>query len=352
VSIALVFQWIQAQAFDGDWTGLLGVGNVSQLSPMIVAELGSVVLWDDVGHDGQISYAIARDVSAQKVPLLLDHAGYRYRRILYPWLAGLGGLLPPWATLAGLIAWSAIGLGLAAAGGVLLGQALGLRSGSWLLVILTPGLWLSAQLLTSDVLGFGLAFLGLGLWLTKHRFLSLALLGLAPLGKDQFVLVGIVLALWEFSRGDRRSSARIALASTLPLIAWSLVLELWIGGGFSPRSNFDWPLVGIANSASTVWPLVAAKDLVFTAFALAGVAIALIGGALTKARLLRWSAWAWALVGIVASSWVWDLGNNAVRALAPAMAFGLLALSYRWADPSGALPEAQPLTSSRKNLPV
>jgi hypothetical protein len=254
--------------------------------------------------------------------------------------------------LVGLIAWAAIGLGLAAAGAVLLGRALGLRSGTWLFVILTPGLWLSAQLLTSDVLGFGLAFLGLGFWLTNRRFLAWALLGLAPLAKDQFALVGLVLALWELSRGDRRSSARIALASTLPLLTWSLVVELWVGGGFSPRSNFDWPFAGIANSASTVWPLVAVKDLVFTAFALAGIAIALIGGTLTKDRLLRWSAWAWGTVGILASSWVWDLGNNAVRALAPAMAFGLLAIAHRWSNPSGAFSEAQAPTSSRKNLPV
>lgn len=348
--IAVALQWVQAQAFDGDWTGLLGVGANSEIAPLIQSEIGPVSLWEDVGHDGQISYGIARDLSAQHVPSLLDHGGYRYRRILYPLLAGLGGLLSARSTLLGMIAWAAIGVGLVAAGGSVLSHHFGLSSWFWLQVILNPGLWLSAQLLTPDALGFGLAFLGFALWLDGRKGWALALLALAPLAKDQFALVGLVLAFWEFGRANRRSAVQLALTTTLPLLLWSVIVESWIGGGLSPRSNFDWPLFGILKSAGTVWPLVGGKDLFYTVVALAGVVLALVGGATTRHQLLRWSAWAWAAVGLLASSWVWDLGNNAVRALAPGLAFGVLAIVHRISAkvPAG----TQPLTSSRKNLPV
>jgi hypothetical protein len=135
------------------------------------------------------------------------------------------------------------------------------------------------------------------------------------------------------------------------LLTWSLAVELRIGGGLSPRKNFDWPMMGILGSAQDVWPMVEPKDVVFTAVALGGVVLALVGGALVRQRLLRWSAWAWATVGVLASSWVWDLGNNAVRALAPALAFGILAIGHRLSDHSREL-EIHAPTTSRRNLAV
>jgi hypothetical protein len=249
-----------------------------------------------------------------------------------------------------LVLWAAVGVGMATAGSALIAVLLGLRSWAWQLVMLSPGLWLSAQLLTSDALGFGLALLGLGLWLAGRQGWALVLLGLAPLAKDQFLLVGAVAAVWELTRGNRRGFAQLALASGLPLFTWSLILQRLVGGGFSPRNNFDWPFLGIASSARTVWPLVDTKDLVFTFLALAGLVVAFLGGVLTRHRLLRWTALSWGALGLVASSWVWDLGNNAMRALVPAMGFGILALG-EWISRKAAA-EVQPPTNSRRNLPV
>lgn len=332
---ALGFQWSQAQAFQGEASGLLGVGENSDLRPLIEGDLGPVPLWPGSGHDGQISYAIARDPSGLIVAPLLDHGGYRYRRILYPTLAGGGGLLsPPW-TLWGLILWSAIGIGLSAVAGGILAERFALRPWVVAIIILSPGAWLSARLLTSDALGFGLALLGLAIWTTGRRNPASILFALAPLAKDQFLLVGIVVALAEAFGGRIRQAARVALATVAPLFLWALTLELSIGGGLSPRSNFDLPFAGILESATTIWPLASGKDSFYTIVAGAGVIVGLVGGWVTTSRLFRLLSWSWVGVAVIASSWIWDLGNNSVRVLAPALVFGAIAIGERQARVTG-----------------
>jgi hypothetical protein len=345
--LAFLLQVIQAQAFGGNWTGLIGVGEASPLAPLVEAELGEVALWEDVGHDGQINYGIARDPTGSRLPVLIGEEGYRYRRILYPFLAGLGGLLPPRATLVGLMTWSAVGFGLAAAGLALIADALGTARFIWLAAALNPGLWLATQLLMVDALGFGLATLGLGLWLKGIVPLSLAMFALAALAKDQYALVGMVVALIELARGRLKSSLRVGLVTILPLLVWATIVTVRLGGGLSPEANFDWPLVGILGSAGSVWPAVASKDVFYTVAALAGVLTAVIGGLATNHALLRWLAWSWAALALVGSSGVWDFGNNAARAYAPALTFGLLALFHGRAErrynPASTEPSLEPL---------
>ncbi|MGH8928875.1 MAG: hypothetical protein ACRDWH_11025, partial [Acidimicrobiia bacterium] len=210
LAVAFALQSIQALAFGGDWTGLLGVGTGTELASFIENDLGPVYEWADVGHDGQISYAIARDLSGQIVPPLLDHPGYRYRRILYPAASGLGGLLPPMPTLVGLIVLAAVGLAMSSVGVMIMARRLGLTRWTWLVVALLPGTWLSAQLLTTDSLALGLSLLGLAWWLDEKRVAGGVLLALAPLSKETYVLVGLVLAVWELG-SNRRRAAQLGL---------------------------------------------------------------------------------------------------------------------------------------------
>ena len=207
VVVALLLQWLQVRAVGGDWTGLVNTGRQSALRPLIEAELGPVSTVEQAGHDGQFSYLIAVDpLGRGEAPHLFDHGAYRYRRILLPALAGGFGLWDGEGALAGLIVWSAIGMGLATAAVADLGASFGTRP--WVVagVLANPGVWLSVQLLTPDVLALGLALTGVALWSRASSSLGRGRLALAALAKDQYLLVAFGLAGWEWFRANRREA--------------------------------------------------------------------------------------------------------------------------------------------------
>ena len=208
VVVAVFLQWLQVRALSGDWTGLVNAGQESSLRPLIEAQLGPVATVKQAGHDGQFSYLIALDpLGRGPAPDLFDHGAYRYRRILLPALGGGFGLLGGEGALAGLAVWTMMGMGLATAAIADLGEALGARP--WVVagVLANPGVWLSVQLLTPDVLALGLALSGVALWHRGLRMWGIMALALAALAKDQYLLVAVGLAGWSGSgpTGGKRS---------------------------------------------------------------------------------------------------------------------------------------------------
>ncbi len=153
---SLWLQWAQASAVGG-WSGLMATSAESRLRPVIEQELGTVTLLPS-GHDGQFSFVIAIDpFNRQGTAALFDDAPYRYRRILYPLLAGGAGLLPGKVTLVGLILLAVLGMGLATASTAALAGRLDISRWVVAAVLANPGVWLGVQLLTSDPLALGLA---------------------------------------------------------------------------------------------------------------------------------------------------------------------------------------------------
>jgi hypothetical protein len=303
---------------------LISVGEDSSLRPLIEPDFESLVLVPGGGHDGQFSYTVAVDPLGRQSAGLYPDPAYRHRRILYSFLSGWGGALrgPPVLTL--LIFWAMVGVGLAAASVVGLLEG---RTGWWLLLVLAnPGLWLAAQLLTPDALGLGLAMAGVALWTRDRIWAAALLLALAALSKDQFLLIPIVIAVYELA--SRKKAARLLplFASAIPLIVWADVLELSIGGGFSPRGNLGPPMVGIIE-ASRTWGEASLNDQTFTALTMLGLVLALVGGWLARRRLIGWLALAWAALALFSSSWVWNLGNNSLRAFAILWILGGIALA-------------------------
>ncbi len=219
VMAAIFLQLVQIRAIGGGLDGLLSAGQASPMRPFIEADLGAVTTVPDRGHDGQTVYLVARDPLARGAAAdAMDHAGFRYRRILYPALAGLGGLLGPRATLVGLAALAALALGLASAATADLAIDRGVTDRVALAVVINPGLWLSVQLLTVDVLAVGLALSGLALWRRDRLSAAAIVLALAALAKDQMLLVALVTGGMGVDagppnpgRGDRRAGSADAV---------------------------------------------------------------------------------------------------------------------------------------------
>jgi hypothetical protein len=327
VVAALLLQWLQIRAVGGDWTALVNAGEQSGLRPLIEAELGPVTAVERSGHDGQFSYLIAVDPFGRgQAPELFDHGAYRYRRILLPLLGGGFGLWGGKAALAGLMLWTVIGMGLSTAALADLGNAMGTRP--WVVagVLANPGVWLSVQLLTPDVLALGLALTGIALWLRNRRGLAVLALTLAVLSKDQYLIVALGLAGWAWFGEHRRESIGLLLGTTVPLAVWSAFLTLTMGEGLTPRGNFSLPFVGIVDAAEG-WPSTSGNDLSFSLIAVFGLLSAAVVPLFTRSHMLRWIAWPWVVLAVVSSGWVWNLGNNSLRVFAPLLTWSVLAVA-------------------------
>src|SRR5690242_11704708 len=94
--LVLALQTFFVRQHGGDWAVLLHVGADKPHRAFIEEELGPIVCPDALGHDGQVNYLIARNPfyrhDSRAIVNEYDAPPYRYRRILYPLLAGGFGL--------------------------------------------------------------------------------------------------------------------------------------------------------------------------------------------------------------------------------------------------------------------
>lgn len=339
VAIAVLLQGHQLHSSGQGLAMTLRLGDTSPARSVIEAELGDVPVTRGAGHDGQYYYLVARDPLARGANAgLVDHGGYRYRRILYPALAGGFGLLGPRPTLVGLSLWAVLGTGLAAAAVFDLSNTLPTRRWALAGVLANPGIWLSVQLVTADALGLALALWGMALALRRLPILASAVLAAAVLTKEQFLAVALGLAAWYWLEGRRRWAVTVTAVPTAVLILWSSYVTVAIGQGFAPRPNFGIPFVGVTNALMT-WQGV--HDVVHTALALGGVLVAGATLLLARQAFLTSVTLPWIGLAVFASSLIWGDGNNALRAFA-----------FLWVAAGLGLGAYRVRKTSARNLPV
>jgi hypothetical protein len=326
--LVLAFQVFFVRQHGGDWAVLVRVGADKPHRAHIEEELGPVVCLDSLGHDGQINYLIARDPFCRHDTHVMlsefDNPPYRYRRILYPLLAGGFGLLDPRAVLLGLIFWLALGAGLVAAASADLRSRWHLSGTAMFLVLLNPGTYLSAQVLTADALATGLALLGVVLWLRQRQTTAVLVLAAAVLVRETSLLVTLSLVLPLLAQRRIRQAFLLAASSGVPWLAWSLWVRWAIPGG-NGLENLSLPFVGIIESIP-LWRLQGPASVVF-----GGLSLLLVAGAFwiawrTPNRFLCCSCLLWACLAVVLSRDVWGHPGNVLRTLMPLWVF--LALGY------------------------
>ena len=331
--VAVFLTWAQARAVDGV-AGMLQVGEASALRPLIEDQLGEVPLAPGRGHDGQIFYSIGLDLNGNEVGPLLDHAAYRYRRVLLPLFASGFGLLEGWPLLWGQVVVCVLSMSMATAIVGVMAHRAHRSELLTLTVLLNPGMWLSVQLLTSDALSVA-AMLGALLFVSTERNReSTGLFSLSVLAKDVSLATPVPLGM------DRRDW-RMVLVPGAVLAIWMTWLSIQFGDGFASRGNLDWPFLGIVEASSN-WATFEAKEWVFLVFALGSVVVG--AWASFRASWLRWPIATWTTLAIVSSNWVWDFGNNAARAFAPIVI--LAALSFAYAGARADTTEKTPLSGT------
>jgi hypothetical protein len=103
------------------------------------------------------------------------------------------------------------------------------------------------------------------------------------------------------------------------------------------------PLAGIVTSAQ-LWLSAHARDQIFTIVTLMALTAAILTLVVGRVPLWKFLVAPWVVLALVSSHWIWDLGNNSLRALAPLLTFSLFGLLDRSHHPQ--------VSTSRKNFPV
>jgi hypothetical protein len=325
-SLVLFFQACFVSRYNGDWTVLVRVGADKPHRELIEKELGPVTCVDALGHDGQINYLIARDPFNRRDTSALmsawDNPPYRFRRILYPLLAGGFGGFSARGTVCGLLVWMALG------GGLITGSCASLCS-EWklpqvaiLLVLLNPGIYLSAQVLTNDVLATGLALAGVALWNRRLEFVAGLVLAAAVLARETSILVSLCLALTALRSHGVRAALSLVLVSCTPYLCWTLWVKLMIPGG-NGLENLGLPFVGLYRSVF-LWRDAASVVFGTVTVLLLGVGIFIAWK--TDNMFIKLSCLACIGLAALLSTDVWGQPGNTLRALTPLWVF--VAIGY------------------------
>lgn len=314
--LASVFQMVVVSAF-GDPAALLQVGEDGLARSFIESELGhDIPIVPDLGHDGQSAYVIARQPFGGEDSDVLGSPGFRYRRWLYPALAGGFGTFSPRATVFGLAAWAAIGFGLSAAALAMIGETYGVRSSLLVLgVYMNIGLALSVVIVTSDALGLGLALAGVAAYRKDRRALALGLLVAATLTKEQFLIFAIAVAVDAWLGGDRRGALRYVGVPALVLVLATALAAAAFGGGGGLNSNVSLPFTGLIEA----WPdwrsqyVVLRRSSYLTLLGLAAVGPLAVW---TGERLILLMSFGWVAGAVLAAEPIWREGTDTIRVFA------------------------------------
>lgn len=195
---------------DGDIAGLIKFGagdTVAERTAHVEDVLGrDVATVDLLGHDGSMFFLQALDpfyLSPDEHAAHLDRPVYRAQRMLFPAIAGLGGLLPAEAVLwsMGLTNIAALALGTVAAGR--LSTRLGGSQWLGLAFLLNPGVIFEFDISGAGILAFAAALWGtLMLEEGRHRH-AIAWFVAAVLAREVMLLylAGVcVYRLWQTHR--------------------------------------------------------------------------------------------------------------------------------------------------------
>lgn len=215
--LALVWPLMFARA-QGSSDALLGAGRTGPSWALIHEEIPDIAAGDGLGHDGQQFYVVARqplDPAAGRDHL--DWPAYRYRRILFPLVAGA---LAPGGGRALIAAFVLVSLA-----GVALGaRALQKMDGSpwWLPLTMAaaPVTILSLPYSLSDAFGTGLALMAVALAGRRRWAAVLAFAVAAALTRESLVIVALGLALTPGM--PRRWRIAVATVPSAAVAAWSL----------------------------------------------------------------------------------------------------------------------------------
>jgi hypothetical protein len=206
---------------------------------------------DDIGLDGQMYYAIARNpLHLREVAKDLDRPRYRLQRPLLPLLAWA---MQPTGGGVGLV-WALFFVNLA---GIVLGAlATGRLSTNWqgppwaaAMFPLLPGAFWSLRFTLSDALALALALMALVLADRDRYMRAITVAMLAVLAKEQAILLFLG---WAIHRRTKRDLLLLVVPTGV-IIAWMGWLHVQLPADVNCAQDLGIPFMGLIGAWQHVW---------------------------------------------------------------------------------------------------
>jgi len=314
--------------FYGDITGFLWASN---RDARLVAHLESlvgrpVVLIDGTGHDGQYFFLQANDpwlLNPGEGLVYLDFPTYRTQRMLYPFVAGLGGLLRPPQILWGLVLTNILAMGAGAWALGRLAASMGMSRWLGLAFALNPGMIFELAIDGGSLLGWALAVWGL-VAVQEHKWVAGATLftgGVLARETMVVVAIGAFAFVWFMKR---RLRPELVIAPALAGGLWWLLVRNRLESLPRPTGSatLDVPFRGIWAGLSN-WIATGGLNLAL------GILVVFCAAVIVASAVIRPSLLAWATVGFVPLMLVLHPavtigGLNITRAIAPVVSAALV----------------------------
>lgn len=313
--------------FYGDITGFLWASNrdaamVAHLESLVG---GPVVLIDGTGHDGQYFFLQANDpwlLNPGEGLQFLDFPTYRAQRMLYPVLAGIGGLLRPPQILWGLVITNLLAIGAGSWGLGRLAASMGMSRWLGLAFALNPGLIFELAIDGGSLLGWALAVWGLVAVQNDSWVVGAALFAGAVLARETMVLVAIgAFAFVWFT--EHRPRLLIVVAPALAAGVWWLLVRQqlktlpWPSSTETLAVPFRGLWMGVSNWFSTGGLNLALGTLVVFCAAI------VVASAIRRPSLLSWATVGLVPLMLVLHPAITIGGLNITRAMAPVVSAAL-----------------------------
>ena len=313
---------VSAVVTTGDISGLIRFGE-GPGSVEIVAHAEDVLGRDVAkvpkeGHDGKFFFVQALDplyLSPDTHAVHLDRPVYRAQRMLFPLIAGVGGLLPAEATMWSMALVNITALALGTIGTARLAQRFGGTPWLGLAFTLNPGMMFELDLSGAGVIAFACAIWGtLALIEQRHRQ-AIAWFIAAVLAREVMLLylAGVCChQLWT----NRRIPWLLGAIPFSTVVAWGLYLRLRLdaGTGVDEVQEFGIPFGGILDA----YPNWIDEPANFAM--IAGLLIVmplLIVRAVQRPNPLAWGALGFVVLAVLMTRQVWWNGYDMTRAIAP-----------------------------------
>jgi hypothetical protein len=281
--------------------------------------LGDVYLRILQGHDGKFFFVQSNDpwvINPQENASVLDRPLYRSQRMLYPILAGGGGLFGPetivWAML--VVNILAMGVGTWAVSHI----AIDMGGSPWwgLAFALNLGFVSEVNIGGAGVVAATAAFGAILMFLRERPGWGITLLIVAVLAREAMLLAVAGIAIWLWLRQQRKAALLTAAVPGMAVVAWAVYLRMRIDTGSmgAEVQEIGWPFVGFVQAFDN-W-LLDPIDLVV------GMAMLLLFFLFTRRvlisrHLVGWAFLGFVLLGIVFTRQVWHSYFDITRAVAP-----------------------------------
>jgi hypothetical protein len=292
--------------------------------------LGPLVLTPQAGHDGKFYFSQAMDpfyLEPEVHAVYLDRPTYRAQRMLYPTLAGLGGVLPPTETAWSLIVVNVLAMAVGTAVTAMVAVELGLSPWWGLAFLFNPGLLVTLNIDSAEIVAMA-ALMAAILFAIRDRPTATAIaLTAAALTRETMILAAIGLALFWYKKRSR--FPLVLLTPFAAVAAWWVYVHWRLSDGLSQDIQaIGWPLQGFIQAFGG-WlstPNSLSDALIGCVLLFASVAIAV--RAIRTPSPLGWAVAGFAALALVLSEPVWARYFDSSRALAPVLtAYILLVLS-------------------------